>query len=231
MALSDEDRARARGAAGKAAAELVEDGMLVGLGTGDTASYAVREIGARVKGGLKVSGVATSERTAMLARQLGIPLVSLEDVERLDLTVDGADEIDPKLRLIKGAGGALLREKLVARVSRRVVILGDADKRVTHLGERVKLPVELVPFGVRQTLEALRVHRVEPVLRMGETGPFVSDNGGWIADCAVPAGVAPHDLHTWLKLVTGVVETGLFLTEATDAFIGDPSGSVEHLTR
>ena len=231
MALGSEERSKARAAAGHAAAAVIETGMIVGLGTGDSASYAVRELGARVKAGVQITGVPTSDRTAALARSLGIPLVSLEAVERIDVTIDGADEIDPKLRLIKGAGGALLREKLVARVSRRVIIVADPDKRVGTLGERMRLPVEVVPIGVRQTLEALRGHRVDPQLRLNDGAPFVTDNAGWIADCTVPPGVSPSDLHTWLKLVTGVVDTGLFLTEATDAFIGKPDGTVERLTR
>ena len=216
----------ARRRAGVEAAALVEDGMIVGLGTGDTAAHALRAIGERVRGGLRVSGVATSRASEELARSLGIAVRAPDDVAAIDLTIDGADELDGALRLIKGGGGALTREKLVARASARVVIVADWRKRVARLGETRRLPVELLAFGARWTCERLSRLGLDPIVRDG----FVTDGGGRIADCALAPNADLERLAAELKQLTGVVEHGLFLVEATLALIGGERG-VERLER
>jgi ribose 5-phosphate isomerase A len=194
--------------------------MVVGLGTGDTAAQALKALGERVRAGLSIRGVPTSRASAELARQEGIPLIACEQVSSIDLTIDGADEIDPELRLIKGAGGALTREKVVARASRVVAIVADAAKRVSKLGENKPLPVEIVSFCETLTLAALRRLGLEPTLRMAAEAPVVSDNGGLLVDCALPAEFDAADLGDRIKRITGVIEHGLFLTEASLVLVG-----------
>jgi ribose 5-phosphate isomerase A len=235
--MTEDGRRAARQAAGQAAAALVEAGMVVGLGTGDSAGWFVRALGRRVAEGLRVSRcVATSVRTAELAAELGLPLCDLDELPAggaaIDLTVDGADEIDPALRLIKGGGGALLREKLVAHSSRRLVIVADAGKRVPRLGERFRLPVEIVPFGARQTLERMERHFPGAALRGAPGAPQRSDGGNLIVDVPLRADAGPLEaVHERLKLTLGVIETGLFLAEAEQALIGAADGSVQVVRR
>jgi ribose 5-phosphate isomerase A len=211
---------QARDAAARAAVGEVQDGMLVGLGTGDTAERAIRALAGR-----QIVCVATSRRSAELAEKLGLTTRSADEVSALDLTIDGADEIDPSLRLIKGAGGALTREKIVARASKRLIIVADEGKLVGALGEKHRLPVELLPFGRRWTLERLAALGLDPVVREG----FVSDNGGLIADCRVVGDVA--ELARNLDAIAGVVEHGLFLDEAAAAYVGRADGSVATIER
>ena len=212
--------------AGAAAADLVEAGMVVGLGTGSTAAWFVKALAAR---GLDVRGVPTSEATANLARELGIPLVGLDDVKAIDLTVDGADEIGPGLSLIKGGGAALLREKLVWEASRRCVVIADASKRVARLGA-FPLPVEVVTFGHRTTLDRICDALSEcdigaaPRLRMKEGVPVLTDGGNVIFDIACGRIDAPAALAAALKSVTGVVDHGLFLDLADLALVATDSG-------
>lgn len=189
---------------------LVEPGMLVGLGSGRAASAFARALGAQVARGLPVRGVATSGATARLARELGIPLVGLEE-GIIDLTVDGADEVDPRLDLIKGYGGALVRERIVAAASRRLVILVGREKLVPVLGSRGRLPVEVIPFAVAPVMRALAGLGCRPALRTGAGAPFVTDNGNWIIDCGVRPIEAPADLARDLRGVPGLVDAGLFL--------------------
>ena len=210
-----------RDRAAQAAVAHVEDGMIVGLGSGDTAARAIRLLGGR-----RIVGVATSDKSAALARSLGITVRAPDEVEAIDLTIDGADEIDPALRLIKGGGGAHTREKLVARASRELVIVADADKRVARLGERMPLPVEILPFAQRWTLARLAALGLPPVVREG----FVTDNGNVIADCALGPVEDLAALAAALKALPGVVEHGLFLDEATLAYVGRADG-VDRLTR
>jgi len=210
-----------RDRAAQAAVAHVEDGMIVGLGSGDTAARAIRLLGGR-----RIVGVATSDKSAELARSLGITVRAPDEVEAIDLTIDGADEIDPALRLIKGGGGAHTREKLVARASRELVIVADADKRVARLGERMPLPVEILPFAQRWTLARLAALGLPPVVREG----FVTDNGNVIADCALGPVEDLAALAAALKALPGVVEHGLFLDEATLAYVGRADG-VDRLTR
>ena len=210
-----------RDRAAQAAAAHVEDGMVVGLGSGDTAARAIRLLGGR-----KIVGVATSERSATLARSVGIEVRAPDDVAVIDLTIDGADEIDPALRLIKGGGGAHTREKLVARASQELIIVADAGKRVTRLGEHMPLPVEILPFARRWTLAHLQALGLPPTVRAG----FVTDNGNLVADCALGPVDDLAALAAALKALPGVVEHGLFLGEATLAYVGRSDG-VDRLDR
>ena len=217
--------------AGYRAAELVEDGMTVGLGTGSTAFYLVERLGRRVREeGLRVRCVPTSSRTEEQARSSGLTLVDFAEVRELDLAVDGADEIGPGLSLIKGGGGALLREKLVASAARRFVVIADVAKRVPVLGE-FPLPVEVVPFAWQVTARRVaRVTGAEPSLRLGEDGrAFVTDNGNYILDCRCRRIPDPARTERELKLLTGVVECGLFVGLAHSAIVGTDEG-VENIS-
>jgi ribose 5-phosphate isomerase A len=199
--------------AGFKAAEFVEDGMSVGLGTGSTAYWMVERLGERVRDeGLRVRCVPTSRRTEEQALRLGIPLVSLGEVASLDLAIDGADEIGPHLALIKGGGGALLREKLVAGAARRFVVIADASKRVDVLG-RFPLPVEVVPFAWELTARRVAaVTKAEALLRRVEGGEaYLTDNGNYILDCRCGEISDPARTERELKALTGIVESGLFV--------------------
>jgi ribose 5-phosphate isomerase A len=218
-----------RQAAAKAL-EFVEPGMKLGLGTGSTAKHFVDLLGARVKAGLKVLCVPTSEATRRQAEALGVPLTTLDEVLQLDLTIDGADELDDELRLIKGGGGALLREKIVAAASDRMIVIADASKRVQTLGA-FPLPVEVVQFGAKATrviVEELAADAGcagEITLRLKADGqPFVTDGGNYIYDCAFGSIEEPEMLDEALKIAPGVVEHGLFLGLADLAIIGAPAG-------
>ena len=206
--------------AGERAVEFVEDGMAVGLGTGTTAYWAVERLGERVRAGLRVRCVPTSRRTEEQARRLGIPLINLGEVSELDIAIDGADEIGPGLALIKGGGGALLREKLVASAARRFVVAADASKKVEVLG-RFPLPVEVVPFAWELTARRVAsVVNVEPALRReagGET--YVTDNGNFILDCRCGRIPDPARTERELKALVGVVECGLFVGMAGCAVV------------
>ena len=222
----------AKRAAGEAAAELVEDGMLVGLGTGSTAFFVVAALGRRVQAGLRITGVPTSVQTEAQARSLGIALAE-PGGQALDLAIDGADEIERgTLRLIKGLGGALLREKIVAQLARRFVIIGDESKLVTSLGERAPLPVEVVRYGQLATAHRIGALGGAPKLRVDKAGDtFITDGGNVIYDCAGFAPIRdPFTLQRDLKSIAGVVETGLFPTGVERAIIGQPDGSVRVLT-
>jgi ribose 5-phosphate isomerase A len=206
--------------AGARAVEFIEDGMTVGLGTGSTAYWMVERLGERVRAGLRVRCVPTSLRTEEQARSLDIPLVTFADVQRLDLAIDGADEIGPNLALIKGGGGALLREKLVARAARRFIVIADASKRVELLG-RFPLPVEVVPFAWEVTARRVaEVTNTEPQLRRDERGEvYPTDNGNYILDCRCGEIRDPEKMERELKLITGVVECGLFVRMADLAVV------------
>jgi ribose 5-phosphate isomerase A len=213
--------------AGAKAAEFIEDGMTVGLGTGSTAHWLIERLGERVREGLRVRCVPTSRRTEEQAQGLGIPLVALGEVLELDIAVDGADEIGPGLALVKGGGGALLREKLVAAAARRFVVIADASKRVETLG-RFPLPVEVVPFAWEVTARRVAaVTNAEPALRRDAGGGvYVTDNGNYILDCRCGRIEEPARLERELKALVGVVESGLFVGMAHLAVVAD-SGGVE----
>ncbi len=205
------------------ALEQVQDGMRLGLGSGRAATAFVRALGARVRAGLRVRGVPTSEASGRLARELGVPLAGLDEGV-LDLTVDGADEVDPRLDLIKGYGGALVRERIVAAASRQVVILAGREKLVPVLGSRGRLPVEVLPFAAPLTIRELADLGCRPVLRLDGGRPFVTDNGNWIVDCGVRAIEAPAAFARDLRDLPGVIDTGLFIGVADVVLIGDASG-------
>lgn len=215
-----------KAAAAESAAALVADGMVVGLGSGSTASLAVDVLGRRVKEGLRIAGVPTSEITATQARALGIPLTTLADVSGIDLTIDGADEVEHgTLNLIKGRHGALLREKIVANASKRLVIVVDDSKLVPHLGAKFPVPAEVVPFGWEATARLLTKLGAIPSLRRNAGGePFVSDGGHYILDCAFPPGVSGRELAQTLDHVVGLVEHGLFIKMTTEVHVASVSG-------
>ncbi|MHB8718675.1 MAG: ribose-5-phosphate isomerase RpiA [Candidatus Dormibacteria bacterium] len=217
----------AKRAAGEAAAAIVEDHMTLGLGTGSTARWFIEAVGRRVREGLRVSGVATSTASATLAAAHGIPLTEL-DARGVDLAVDGADRVDPDLRLIKGLGGALLREKVVAAAATRFVVVVDDSKLVAHLAGTV--PVEVLTFGWRHTLELLGDCGADFRLRMAAGGPVMSDNANLIADGRFEAAIAdPEGLAARLDAVPGVVGHGLFLGMADHLIVGAGDGSTREV--
>jgi ribose 5-phosphate isomerase A len=213
--------------AAKAAAQLVQNDMIVGLGTGTTAVYLVSELGRRVaEEGLRFTGVPTSERTAEQARSLGIPLATLADINGIDLTIDGADEVQlGTLALIKGHGGALLREKIVASASKRMAVIVDETKLVKRLGGTLAVPVEVVPFGWEATARKLRALGAGAELRPGvDDKPYVTDGGHYILDCAFGPIADPKKVAREMDETVGVVEHGLFLGLAKQVFVGGPGG-------
>jgi len=219
-------------AAAEAAVLLVEDGMVVGLGSGSTAAFFVSALARRMSAErLRVVGIATSEQTAQQARNLKIPLVTLADHASIDLTVDGADEIQPgTMFLIKGHGGALLREKIVASCSKRMAVVADHTKLVKRLGSLFAVPVEIVTFGWEATERKLRNLGAAPSLKMNGDKPFITDGGNYIMNCAFGPMPDPKDIASRLDHTVGVVEHGLFLGYATEARIAGPSG-LETFTR
>jgi ribose 5-phosphate isomerase A len=227
MASADGEQLKREAA--ERALDLVEPGMRLGLGSGTTAHAFVDLLGGRVSAGLEVRCVATSEATAAQAKALGIPLATLDQIPELDLTIDGADEIDPELRLIKGGGGALLREKIVAAASRRMAVIADSHKLVARLGA-FPLPVEVVPFGLAATRRHIEramagLDLKGPIrLRGDDKSPFVTDGGHYILDCALGAIGDPERLAEALAEIPGVVEHGLFLGYAEMAVIAGAAG-------
>jgi ribose 5-phosphate isomerase A len=210
--------------AAERAVKLVPDGADIGLGSGSTAEIAIRLLGERTRAGLRIRGVPTSERTAALARESGIPLTSLVKAPELELTLDGADEVDPQLHLIKGLGGALAREKIVARASRLEVILVDPSKLVTTLGERGPLPIEVLPFGWTRAARELEGMGLRPERRETLEGPYITDNGNYILHLRPGPIADAHELDARLHAVTGVVETGLFIGISGLVLVGGPDG-------
>ena len=206
---------------------MIEDGSAIGLGTGRAATEFVKALGARVRQGLRVLGVPTSDATAGLARELGIPLTTLEEAGELEITFDGADEVDPHLDLIKGYGGALVREKIVAASSKRLVILVGPGKEVEALGAHGKLPVEVVPFGLSLAKRKLTALGCPPVVRIGADGsPFITDNGNPILDCETGPIADPAALERAILDIPGVVGTGLFIGMADTVLIQGDDGTV-----
>lgn len=225
---------KAKFVAAKRAAQYVEDGMRVGLGTGSTAAWLVRCLGEKVREeGLRFRGVPTSSRTAELAREVGIEVISLDEAKWLDLTIDGADEFDRELALIKGGGGALLQEKIVATASDQMVVIADAAKEVEHLGA-FPLPVEVIPFGwqttkalVEETLISMDVMGRDTTLRMNGDHPYVTDEGNYILDLHLGRIGNPRQLAMVLNQMPGVVENGLFIDICDAVVIGFGDGRVE----
>jgi len=218
--------------AGEHAATLVRSGQVVGLGTGSTAVHAVRALGRRRKEeGLEIYGVPTSVETEREARALGIPITSLDEHPKVDITIDGADEVDPHLTLIKGRGGALLREKIVAQATRRVVIICDTSKVVSKLGVKTPLPVEVLRFGWMATRTHLERLKAKARLREKDGSPFVSDNGNYIIDCQFRGIGDPDQLEEDVNTIAGVVENGLFVNIADLVVVGQKDGTVKLLRR
>ncbi len=217
--MTQQDREKRLAAA--AAVREVEDGMRLGLGSGSTALHAVRLLGERVQKGLRITGVPTSRETARVAREVGIELTDLRTDPHLDLTIDGTDEVDGKLNLIKGGGGALLHEKIVASATARMIVVADASKVVECLGA-FPLPVEVIPFAAPVVAERLRRMGVEPVLRQTKDGrTFVTDEGNHIFDCPFGTIEDPMGLAARLCTVPGIVENGLFLSLADEVLVAD----------
>jgi ribose 5-phosphate isomerase A len=219
---------RAKEAAGRRAADLVESGTVLGLGTGSTVWFALLRLAERVRHeGLVVRGVPTSLDTERKARELGLPLATLDEVEAIDLTIDGADEIDPRFDMIKGGGGALLREKVVASITRREVIVVGRDKLVERLGTTFALPVEVVPFARATVARAVATLGCEPVPRRAKDGAIArTDNGNEVLDCRFRDGIADAAaLEARLAAIPGVVESGLFIGLAHVLVIGHDDGS------
>ncbi len=212
--------------AGVEAAKLIEDGMVLGIGTGTTAAQMIHALAQRIQEGLSIRGaVPTSEATAELARKLGIPLTNLDTNPVLDLAIDGADEVDRQLRLIKGGGGALLREKIVASNAKRFIVIADETKQVARLGQTVPLPVEVIPFAVTPVRKRLEALGASAQMRQSGNEVFCTDNGNVILDCFFAQGIAdPEELETRIRSIVGVVESGLFLNMTEQAIIAGPGG-------
>lgn len=225
----------AKKAAGMRAASFVKDGMYVGLGTGSTTAYAIEAIGQRVREDqLDIRGVPTSFAAERRARMHAIPLITLDDVDRLDVAIDGVDEVDDDLDLIKGRGAAHTREKVVANQADRFVVVADPSKRVDQLGTEMPLPIEVLPMAATPVMRVLHDLGATPKLRRGDgkDGPVVTDQGFWVIDAYFEQGIdAPPYLDRALHALPGVLDHGLFLGMATDVLVGHPDGSVEHLTR
>ncbi|MEN3333809.1 MAG: ribose 5-phosphate isomerase [Blastocatellia bacterium] len=218
MAIQDEAKKRAA----ERAVEFVVDGQIVGLGTGSTSHYAIEALAQRVGEGLRIQGVATSEATAQQARALGITVLDLNEVSTVDLTIDGADEVDAAFNMIKGGGGALTREKLVALASKKRVFIVDQTKLVKQLGDGWPLPVEVLPFSWQHARARIAQLGCEPQLRMSGERPFETDNGNYILDCRFKGIAEPQRVEQCLKLTPGVVECGLFIGIADVLVIGWP---------
>jgi len=204
--------------------------MILGLGTGSTAGFVIEELAARIREGLRVTAIPTSEHTAELARRLGITLATFGEHRQLDLAIDGADEVErATLNLIKGHGGALLREKIVAAASNRFVVVVDDEKMVDRLGERAAVPVEVVQFGWQATAAALEKLGAEPALRQTDGRAFVTDGGNFILDCSFAAIADAREIERRLNMTVGVVENGLFVGRTSTVIVASDEG-VEILT-
>lgn len=213
--------------AAEKAVEYVEDNMVVGLGTGSTAYWAIQAIGKKIKQGLNIKAVCTSSETEKLAKESGIPIVTFSDIHHIDITIDGADEIDQQKNLIKGGGGALMREKIVAYNSRQFLVIADESKQVERLG-RFPLPVEVLPFGVEMTLQHLQAICKKASIRIKDNSPYVTDNGNYIIDGSFETIPDPEAAQIAIKAVPGVLETGLFFAmKNCRVIIGYKNGRVE----
>lgn len=220
------DLTAAKRAAAFAAADLVQDGTTIGLGSGSTFLFVLERLAERMRAGLKVQGVATSSGTAAAAQKAGVPLLDLDAVDRLDLAIDGADEVDPQKNLIKGGGGAHVRERIVAAAAKEMVVIVDEKKLVAVLGKAFLLPVEVLPFGWRQTERRIAATGCKPTLRQADGKPFVTDNGNYVLDCKYDGIDDPPWLDEHLNALVGVVDHGLFVGMAGRVVVGDAQGKV-----
>lgn len=198
---------------GEKAVEYIRDGMVVGLGTGSTAYYTIKKLGELVRKGLNIKGIPTSEQTAALAVKQGITLLDFKEVKQIDVAIDGADEFDADLNLIKGGGGALLREKIIANAASTFIVIADSSKGEEKLGA-FPLPIEIVTFGAEMTSKKIAELGCEPKLRLNGNQPFITDNGNYILDCDFKLIESPEELEWQLNMIPGVVENGLFVNMA-----------------
>jgi ribose 5-phosphate isomerase A len=219
------DTSNAKRIAAEEAVKHIKDGMVVGLGTGSTIYFAIQKIGKKVKEGLKIQAIATSLQTESLAREQSIPLTTFAQVGSIDLTIDGADEVDTQFNLVKGGGGALLREKIVAAASKEFIVVADEIKLVAQLGTYL-LPVEVVPFGMEWTMQKLQQLGCYPTSRMANNKVFITDNGNNIIDCNFKFISQPLLLHDQINSIVGVVENGLFINMANKVIVGYFDGTV-----
>jgi ribose 5-phosphate isomerase A len=220
----------AKKVAAEKAVELINDGMTIGLGSGSTAYYAIQRIGEKVNKGLKIRAVATSTKSETLAMQFSIPTVDPQDVGQIDIAIDGADEVDPKGNLIKGGGGSLLREKIIAFASRKFYVIVDDSKLVDGLG-RFSLPLEIIPFGAALTITHLKELPCNPVIRNSNGKIFITDNGNLIVDCQFEKIEDPAWLDVRIKMIPGVIETGLFSSKIISSiFVGYATGEVREIS-
>lgn len=218
------DKERFKQMAAEKAVEEIQPGAIVGLGTGSTVYYVLLALGEKVRDGLNITGIATSKQTETISAKRGIPLSTLAERPVIDLTIDGADEIDPSLNLIKGGGGALVREKIIAHASKRLVIVADESKLVSVLGTTFALPVEVLQFGWEATQTAINNICGKSTMRYSGEKPFLSDNGNYILDCRFDMIRQPAQIELQLNNLPGVVENGLFVSRADKAIIGTTSG-------
>lgn len=218
------DKEQFKQMAAEKAVEEIQPGAIVGLGTGSTVYYVLLALGKKIRDGLDITGIATSKQTEMISADQGIPLSTLAEHPVIDLTIDGADEIDPSLNLIKGGGGALVREKIIAYASKRLVIVADESKLVSVLGTTFALPVEVLQFGWEATQTAINNICGKSTMRYSDEKPFLSDNGNYILDCRFDTIRQPAQIELQLNNLPGVVENGLFVSRADKAIIGTASG-------
>jgi ribose 5-phosphate isomerase A len=218
----------AKKAAADKAVEFVDDGFVVGLGSGSTSEWAIRRLAERFLDGLRIKAVASSKASEQLAIELGIPIIPFSEVTEIDVTIDGADEVDQDFNLIKGGGGALLREKLLAFNSKKMIVIVDESKVVNKLG-KFPLPIEIVPFASGLTLRHLEALNCKAILRMLNGQPYITDNGNYIADCWFDVIAEPKVLNAQMKTIPGVVETGLFIKMTETVVIGNDEGTTRFL--
>jgi ribose 5-phosphate isomerase A len=228
MGKSSLNNSVAKQMAGRAAANLIENGMIVGLGTGSTANYFIDSLILRCKEGLKIKAIATSKQSYIRAQNGGIPLIDINDISILDVTVDGADQIDSQKQMIKGAGGALLCEKIIASSSREMIVVIDESKLVKTLGNQL-LPVEIVTFGFKATMRKLELLGLSGILRMSDSStPFTTDMGNFIVDIQLPTPIRDLEvLNQQILAIPGVIETGFFFNIAGRVIIGKNDGSYQ----
>lgn len=210
--------------AGEKSTEYIKNGMILGLGTGSTAYYMIKKVGELIKNGMEIKAVATSKSTESLARELKIPLLSIDEVDRIDLAIDGVDEIDNEFNAIKGGGGALFREKIVASLANEVIWIMDESKLVDGIG-KFPLPVEILPYGYKHVIKELQDYSLNPKIRMKEEEIFVTDNGNYIVDLHIGTPMNINDVYNKVNRITGVIETGLFINMCDRIIIGTSSGT------
>jgi len=214
--------------AAERAVDYIQENMIVGLGTGSTAYWAIQKLGRRVQEGLRIRAIATSIQSEDLAKKLGIQLISFSDISEIDITIDGADEVDYKLNLIKGGGGALLREKIVASTSKQFIVVVDESKLVTTFG-KFPLPIEIVKFGSEVTIKKLHMLGCDARLRKIDNKAFITDNGNLIVDCHFGSIDNPQQLHNLINLIPGVVDNGLFVNMTRKVIVGYRNGEIKEL--